>query len=159
MIERALADAAATAAAGEALGRLLAAGDVVALVGELGAGKTTFSRGLAVGAGVAADDVASPTFALINEYGGGRVAVCHADLYRLERERELDEIGWDDVVARRDAAVVVEWADRFVHRLPRDHLVVTLRHGPPGAAGRRLEAVATGPRAQALLAAWAAALG
>lgn len=147
-----LADAGATAAAGEALGRLVAGGDVIALVGELGAGKTSFTRGLALGAGVDPEDVASPTFALVNEYRG-RLAVAHGDLYRLERERELDEIGWDDLIERRDAAVVIEWADRFPHRLPADHLRVTLAHAGDA---RVLEAIATGPRAQALLDRWSA---
>lgn len=145
-----LPDVGATAAAGEALGRLVAGGDVIALVGELGAGKTSFTRGLALGAGVDPDDVASPTFALVNEYEG-RVAVAHADLYRLERERELDEIGWDDLVERRDAVIVIEWADRFAHRLPADHLRVTLAYD---GVARVLDAVATGPRSQALLARW-----
>ncbi len=167
-MERWLADAEATAAAGHALGRLVAGGDVIALVGDLGAGKTSFARGLAAGAGVPAEDVQSPTFALVHEYAG-RVAVVHADLYRIERERELDELGWDDVVARRDAAVVVEWADRFPGRLPADHLAITLVHADDGGAGggsadvgagddgdgRGLTAVAHGPRAAALLAAWA----
>jgi tRNA threonylcarbamoyl adenosine modification protein YjeE len=149
-----LADAGATAAAGEALGRLVAGGDVIALSGELGAGKTSFTRGLAIGAGVDADDVASPTFALVNEYRG-RIAVAHADLYRLERERELDEIGWDDLVERRDAAVVVEWADRFAHRLPADHLRITLAYD---GEARVLEATSTGARSRTLLDAWAAAV-
>ena len=148
-----LADARATGAAGEALGRLVAGGDVIALVGELGAGKTSFTRGLAIGAGVDPDDVASPTFALVNEYRG-RLAVAHADLYRLERERELDEIGWDELVERRDAVVVVEWADRFARRLPADHLRVTLAYDGDA---RALEAAATGPRARALLDRWQAA--
>lgn len=147
-----LADVRATAAAGEALGQLVAGGDCIALVGELGAGKTSFTRGLAIGAGVDPDDVASPTFALVNEYRG-RIAVAHADLYRLERERELDEIGWDDFALRKDAVVVIEWADRFAHRLPADHLRVTLRYDGDG---RVLEAAATGPRAAALLESWAA---
>lgn len=147
-----LAGAAATAAAGEALGRRVRGGDVIALVGELGAGKTTFARGLAVGAGVEAEDVASPTFALINEYAG-RVAVVHADLYRLERERELDEIGWDEVVARGDAVVLVEWADRFAGRMPRDHLRVELDHDADEEV-RTLTAAATGPRSEALLREW-----
>jgi tRNA threonylcarbamoyladenosine biosynthesis protein TsaE len=146
-----LADAGATAAAGEALGRLVVGGDVIALVGELGAGKTSFTRGLALGAGVDPEDVASPTFALVNEYRG-RIAVAHADLYRLERERELDEIGWDDLIERRDAAVVIEWADRFPQRMPADHLRVTLAYDGDA---RVLEATATGTRAQALLETWA----
>lgn len=152
MSRRPLADAVATAAAGEALGRVVRGGDVIALVGELGAGKTSFTRGLAIGAGVDPDDVASPTFALVNEYAG-RVALAHADLYRLERERELDEIGWDDLVERRDAVVVIEWADRFARRLPADHLRITLAYDGDA---RALEAMATGPRSAALLASWLA---
>jgi tRNA threonylcarbamoyladenosine biosynthesis protein TsaE len=154
---RRLADAEATEAAGAALGRLVRGGDVVALVGELGAGKTTFARGLAGGAGVAVEDVASPTFALVNEYGGGRVAVVHADLYRLERERELDEIGWDELAARGDAVVLVEWADRFAHRMPRDHLVIRLAYGDDG--GRVLAVEAAGARSTALRDAWLRAPG
>ncbi len=152
-----LADADATAAAGEALGRLVQGGDVIALIGELGAGKTTFARGLAGGAGVPVEDVASPTFALVNEYRGGRVLVVHADLYRIERERELDEIGWDELAGRGDAVVLVEWADRFARRMPRDHLRVHLAHADGG--GRTLEVEARGPRAAALRDAWLGATG
>lgn len=152
MTPRALADAAATEAAGAALGRVVRAGDVIALCGDLGAGKTTFVRGLAQGAGAPADDVASPTFALANEYAG-RVVVAHLDLYRLERERELDDIGFDDLLDRPEVAAVIEWADRFAHRLPRDHLRIELGHAD---AGRTLTATATGPRSAALLAAWTA---
>lgn len=146
----ALADAAATETAGAALGALLAPGDVVALVGDLGAGKTTFVRGVATGLGAPADAVASPTFAICHEYAG-RLALLHLDLYRLDRERELDDLGFDDLLARPGAAAVIEWADRYPHRLPPDHLVVTLAHAGPA---RTLTATATGPRAQALLAAW-----
>lgn len=148
---RALADAAATEAAGAALGAGLRPGDCVALVGDLGAGKTTFVRGVARGAGGSADEVASPTFALCHEYRG-RLVLLHLDLYRLDRERELDDLGFDDLLDRGDAAALIEWADRYPHRLPRDHLVVTLVHD---GAARALTAEATGPRAAALLAAWA----
>ena len=150
MTATALLDAAATEAAGAALGACLRGGDCVALVGDLGAGKTTFVRGVARGAGAAADDVASPTFALCHEYRG-RVALLHLDLYRLDRERELDDLSFDDLLDRHDAAALVEWADRYPHRLPGDHLVVTLAHD---GAARTLTAAATGPRAAALLAAW-----
>lgn len=149
----ALADAAATEAAGAALGAVLAAGDVVALVGDLGAGKTTFVRGVAAGAGVDVARVASPTFALVHEYPG-RLTVLHLDLYRLERERELDDLGYDDTLDRPGAAALVEWADRFAHRLPRDHLRVELVHD---GAARTLTATAAGPRSAARLAAWQAA--
>ena len=152
MTARALADADATETAGAALGRVVRAGDVLALCGDLGAGKTTFVRGLALGAGAAAADVASPTIALVNEYAG-RVVIAHLDLYRLERERELDDIGFDDLLDRPEVAAVIEWADRFAHRLPRDHLRIELTHAGDA---RELTAAATGPRSAALLAAWRA---
>ncbi len=159
-IEGWLAGAEATAAAGEALGRLVEGGDVIALIGDLGAGKTCFTGGLAVGAGVGAEEVASPTFALVNEYRGGRVVVLHADLYRIEQARELDEIGWDDVIGRADAVVVVEWADKFERRLPRDVLRVELAHGDREAAdGRRMTVTAGGERSQRLLDRWRAVSG
>jgi len=147
-----LADEAATRAAGAALGGVLRAGDAVALVGDLGAGKTTFVQGVAAGAGVSAP-VTSPSFALIQEYPA-RVPLVHADLYRIDRARELDEIGLDEHVRAGAAAVLVEWADRFPV-LPRDHLRIALTIAGDG---RGLVADAGGPRAQALLAAWATAL-
>ncbi len=153
MIALVLASADATWTVGHALGAALASGDRVALIGELGAGKTTLARGVAAGAG-ATDDAQSPTFALINEYGGGRVTIAHADLYRIERARELDEIGWDDLLDQDEIAVIVEWADRFPERMPDDHLRVTLAHQGDQ---RALTAEATGPRAARLLAAWTTA--
>lgn len=149
-----LVDAETTEAAGRALATVLAAGDVIALCGELGAGKTTLVRGLAIGLGVDGADVASPTFALCHEYRG-RIAVCHLDLYRIERPRELDDIDFDGVLDRRDSAAVIEWADRFIDRLPSDHVRVDLTH--EGDA-RILMASGTGPRSRALVTAWAAAV-
>jgi tRNA threonylcarbamoyladenosine biosynthesis protein TsaE len=107
----ALGDAAATIAAGRALARLLRGGDAVALVGDLGAGKTTLVSGLVaeLGAGTAS----SPTFSLVNEYPGGRLLVWHVDLYRLEREAELVELGLDDVLDDQRGVTLVEWADKF----------------------------------------------
>ncbi len=148
---RSLPDAAATEALGAALGALLVPGDVIALVGDLGAGKTTFVRGVALGAGSSPDLVASPTFALCHEYPG-RLLLLHLDLYRLERERELDDLGFDELIDRPGAAALIEWADRYPHRLPRDHLIVTLQHTADGA--RAVTATATGPRSTALVAAW-----
>jgi tRNA threonylcarbamoyladenosine biosynthesis protein TsaE len=133
-------------ALGERLGRALRAGDVVALVGPLGAGKTTFVQGLARGAGVPPErHVASPTFALVNEHPG-RVALVHADLYRIASERELLELGLDDVFDR--AAVAIEWLDRFPDAAPADRLELTIAFEPDGA--RRLTAAGTGPRGEAL---------
>jgi tRNA threonylcarbamoyladenosine biosynthesis protein TsaE len=142
-----------TRALGERLGRALRAGDVVGLVGPLGAGKTTFAQGIAAGAGVPADrHVASPTFSLVNEHPG-RMPFVHADLYRIADDAELGELGIDDAFDR--AAVAIEWIDRFPQLLPRDHLIVTLARANEGPA-RQLRFEATGPRARALLAAVAA---
>ena len=97
------------------LARRLASGfkgkEVVLLSGELGAGKTVFAKGLAAGAGVVATDrVTSPSFTLVNVYQG-RWPVFHIDLYRLEREAEILDLGWEDYLG--EGIVVVEWAERL----------------------------------------------
>jgi len=148
-----LADPAATARAGRALAPLLAAGDAIALVGDLGAGKTALAQAVVAALG-APDPATSPTFTIVNEHRGGRLPVWHADLYRIERARDLDEIGLDEIVDRREGVVLVEWADRF-RVLPADHLRVTLA---VDGDGRTLDAEGTGPRGRALAAAWLAAL-
>lgn len=144
----ALTGAAATERVGTELAQLVRAGDAIALVGDLGAGKTTLVAALvaALGGGVAT----SPTFALVNEYPGGRLAVTHVDLYRVEHERELAELGLDE--ARE--LLIVEWADRF-DVMPRDHLRLELVHAGDG---RQLAASGTGPRGRALAEALARAL-
>ena len=147
-----LADAGATARAGAALARAVRGGDAIALIGELGAGKTTLVAGLvaALGGGAAS----SPTFALVHEYAGGRLIVWHVDLYRIEREAELAELGLDDVLGDPRGICVIEWADKH-DVLPADHLVLALAHVP---AGRALAARGTGPRGRALADALAAEL-
>ena len=101
---------------GQALAGTLTSGDVLALCGELGAGKTHFVKGLV--AGLAAEcAVTSPTFTLIHEYRGGRLPVFHADWYRVENAEDLMKIGIDDYLAD-DGIVVVEWADKFPAALP-----------------------------------------
>lgn len=124
-----LASPAATRALGRRLGALLEAGDCVALEGDLGAGKTLFARAVCEGAAVPKDvHVASPTFALVNVYEGGRVRLVHADLYRLAGPDELYAIGWDDLVAG-GGALLVEWAERVPGALPPERLRVQLAHG------------------------------
>jgi len=140
-----LADAAATVRAGDRLAGLVRGGDAIALVGDLGAGKTTLVTGLVAGLGGGA--AASPTFSLVNEYPGGRLVVWHVDLYRIERAAELPELGLDDVIGDPRGICVVEWADRFAV-LPPDHLRLELTHGPGG--GRSLAATGTGPRGREL---------
>jgi tRNA threonylcarbamoyladenosine biosynthesis protein TsaE len=141
------ATAEAMQALGERLGRALRVGDVISLVGPLGAGKTTFVQGLARGAGVPSErHVASPTFALVNEHPG-RVSVVHADLYRINNRAELLELGLDDAFDR--AAVAIEWLDRFPDAAPPDRLELTIAFEDEGA--RRIEARGAGPRGDALV--------
>lgn len=145
-----------TARAGAALARCLRPGDLLGLVGDLGAGKTLLVQGLARGLAVPPEvRVTSPTFTLVNEYHGGAMSLYHADLYRIERAAELDELGLDEICRRGDGAVCVEWSDRFPV-LGRDYL--ELRIDVTGASERRLSATAHGPRSRALLADWATAL-
>ena len=100
-----------TAAVGRDLARTLAAGAVVLLFGDLGAGKTAFVRGLAEGLGVDPADVSSPTFTLIHEYRSGRLPLFHADLYRLSDAREIDELGLDEI--GEDGVLAIEWAEKL----------------------------------------------
>jgi len=110
-----------TRALGEAVGGLLERGDVVALSGDLGAGKTAFVQGAARGLGVA-EPVVSPTFTLVREYRG-RVAIHHLDVYRLDRVQDVLDLGLDEML--EDGAVVfVEWGDVIEGLLPDHHLSV-----------------------------------
>ena len=113
-----------TEAAGEELAASLAAGDVVLLYGNLGAGKTAFVRGLARGLGAPSGEVSSPTFTLIQEYSG-RATLYHVDLYRLE-PAEVDDLGLDDLISG-DGIVAIEWAERWNGR-PTDVIEVTFEH-------------------------------
>jgi tRNA threonylcarbamoyladenosine biosynthesis protein TsaE len=134
-------------AIGERLGRALAAGDVLALVGPLGAGKTTFVQGVARGMDVPPDrHVASPTFALVNEHPG-RVPLVHADLYRINDPRELEELGLADAFDR--AAVAIEWLDRFPDAAPAERLTIEIAIAADG--GRKITFRSDGVRAGELL--------
>lgn len=103
-------------AAGVAFSGSLERGDVVALVGDLGAGKTHFSKGVVLGFGVKAD-VTSPTFSLVHEYPGGRLPIFHFDFYRIDSPDELIRLGWDEYLDE-DGIILVEWADKFPELLP-----------------------------------------
>ena len=98
----------------------------VAIRGDLGAGKTTLVRAICRGYGVRTE-VTSPTFALVHEYESPRSVVYHLDLYRLEREADLTNIGWFDIIAAH-ALVLVEWADRAGGLIPADHVPIELEH-------------------------------
>jgi tRNA threonylcarbamoyladenosine biosynthesis protein TsaE len=96
----------------------LAPDAVIKLVGDLGAGKTEFVKGLAAGLDYERE-VTSPTFTLVHEYRGGRLPLFHLDLYRLEKEVELDEIGFEDYL-KAGGICAIEWADKFPDRMPRE---------------------------------------
>jgi tRNA threonylcarbamoyladenosine biosynthesis protein TsaE len=123
------------AAWGEALGRAARAPLVVALRGDLGAGKTTLAQSVCRGYGVA-EPVTSPTYALVHEYGSPRGPVYHLDLYRLQDPRELDGLGWDEIVGAQ-ALVLVEWPERAGGRMPPGAVPLDLEHHPAD-AGRRV---------------------
>jgi tRNA threonylcarbamoyladenosine biosynthesis protein TsaE len=115
-----------TAAAGRDLAARIGPGDVVLLTGDLGAGKTAFVRGLAEGLGIAASEVTSPTFTLIQEYAGGRLPLYHVDLYRL-KPIEVDDLGLDELTSE-GGVTAIEWPDR----LPRPFegaIQVRIEHG------------------------------
>lgn len=135
---------------GEALGRVLQDGDFVGLAGELGAGKTELARGIARGAGVPDDEVASPTFAIVHAYAG-RLPVAHADLYRIASADELYGTGYHELL-EAPGAMLVEWVDRVPGAAPPDAVRVALTETVDG--HRTLSATATGPRSRHLLDRW-----
>ena len=111
---------------GEMLGRKLAPGDTVCLYGDLGAGKTSFSYGIALGLEVKEQYITSPTFTFVNEYQG-RVPLYHLDLYRLKGADELEGIGFEEYLDS-DGVTVIEWAERAEDVLPEDCLSVYLTY-------------------------------
>ncbi len=130
-----------TIAVGEAVASLLREGDVIALTGELGAGKTTFVRGAARALGFEGA-VASPTFTLVREYQG-RIRIYHVDVYRLERVQDVLDLGLDEMVAE-GGVLLVEWGDAVEGLLPDDHLLaeITLNGGEDA---RRIVVTGKGP--------------
>ncbi len=127
---------------GEALGRLLGAGDVIALRGELGSGKTTLIQGIARGLTRSSEAVKSPTFVLMREYRGA-IPVIHVDGYRLSGAPEAARLD-EDLLFSPHKVTVIEWAERFEGLLPEDHLEVQLAHVSTNR--RRICCTATGPR-------------
>jgi tRNA threonylcarbamoyladenosine biosynthesis protein TsaE len=115
-----------TIALGERLARTLPPGATVLLIGNLGAGKTTLAKGIVRGLGAApAEDVSSPTFTLIHEYGSP-AAVYHVDLYRLDSSRDAATLGLDELFDS-PALVLVEWGERFPELMPRERVEIRLR--------------------------------
>jgi tRNA threonylcarbamoyladenosine biosynthesis protein TsaE len=120
---------------GERLGRQIVPPLLITLEGDLGAGKTTLARAICAGFGVR-DDVTSPTFAIVHSYDAPKSPVYHVDLYRLDGPRDLQNIGWDDMI-QSDALLLVEWPERAGALLPAAHLPIQLEH-VEGAPDRRL---------------------
>lgn len=143
-----------TERAGQALAPLLRAGDVVALSGDLGAGKTHLVQGVAAGLGVP-DAVTSPTFNIMLVHRG-RLPLYHLDLYRLEHEEELIDIDFFETL-EGDGVSMVEWGDRFPHALPPEHLRVEIHR--LGGDDRAFDLCPVGERGAALADAWLSALG
>jgi tRNA threonylcarbamoyladenosine biosynthesis protein TsaE len=119
---------------------------VVLLIGNLGAGKTTLAKGIVSGLGAAPpDEVSSPTFTLIHEYGGNELKapvyhapVYHIDLYRLERDDQVATLGLDEIFDR-DAIVLIEWGERFPRLMPRERIEIRLTADTLEAGGERRE--------------------
>ncbi len=123
-----------TIALGERIARELPRKAVVLLIGNLGAGKTTIAKGIAKGLDAAApEEVSSPTFTLIHEYGDG---LYHIDLYRLDSAAEVATLGLDEIFDR-DAIVLIEWGERFPDLMPARHIEIRLE--PEHEDGRRIE--------------------
>ena len=133
---------------GKIIGTYLGAGDVVALVGDLGTGKTHLIKGLAAGVGVKKTaSVSSPSFTLINEYPG-KIPFYHLDLYRLETETEAEDLGLEEVFQGR-GVTAIEWADKIPSLLPAETLCIQLRY--TGAHTRSIEITGRGKRYQKLI--------
>jgi len=136
-----------TFALGERLGKIAPAGLIIALHGDLGAGKTALTQGIAAGMGVN-ERVTSPTFTLINRYEGAQaITLIHIDCYRLGEDEssatlEATNLGLEEILAEEAAVVVIEWAELVTQLLPPDHLSITLH--ATGETTRRLTLVAGG---------------
>lgn len=120
---------------GRKMAQELKAGSVLALRGDLGAGKTHFTKGIAAGLGCSAE-VTSPTFTLVHEYAGGRLPLYHYDFYRMASEDEVLRTGWDEYLDE-NGVVVVEWPDKFPGLLPGNASWLEFEHCDGGRRLRR----------------------
>jgi tRNA threonylcarbamoyladenosine biosynthesis protein TsaE len=137
-----------TESIGRAIGQILHEGDVIALIGDLGAGKTALVRGIVSGLDAPSTFVTSPTFMLMHQYHG-RLPLTHMDLYRLNSLEEAEAIGLAEVLAD-DGVTAIEWADRFPSLLPSDRLEIRLSHKT--FTTRSIQFAAQGVRSRSLLA-------
>jgi tRNA threonylcarbamoyladenosine biosynthesis protein TsaE len=134
----------ATSDAGRTLATSLRAGVIIFLIGDLGAGKTAFVRGLAEGLGVPPDDVSSPTFTLVQEYRGGRLPLFHVDLYRLNDPREIEDLGLDEIA--EEGILAIEWAEKMPAP-PREFIRVSIEHAGDHDRRVTIEAIREPPKA------------
>ena len=135
-----------TEALGERIGRSARAGDVIALWGELGAGKTVIARGVAKGLDVDQAEVTSPTFVILQEHLDGRLPFFHVDLYRISPD-QAESTGWREAL-EGGGVTAIEWPDRIDADLPGDRLDIRIEHA--GVDERRIRLEPTGPRSAAL---------
>lgn len=149
--KRVTSSADATKALASTLAPHLGPGDVIVLVGDLGAGKTQFVKGVAEGLGIGAD-VTSPTFNILLEYRGGRLPLFHFDLYRLDDAEQLEDIAFYEVL-EGDGASFVEWGDKFPEAMPYDYLEIALLADEDGS--RVVRAHSFGSHSRQLLFRWA----
>ena len=134
---------------GRVFGKMLPRASMVALIGDLGAGKTLLAKGIAKGLGVEDErEVSSPTFVLVNEYRG-QIPVHHVDLYRLQDSVEVEEIGWEEFISG-PGVTLVEWAEKVPDLLPEDRIEVYLHW--VGAEERKLVFIGKGRAARDLVA-------
>jgi tRNA threonylcarbamoyladenosine biosynthesis protein TsaE len=133
-----------TRAVGAALASILAPGDVLLLTGDLGAGKTTLTQGIAAGLG-AAEHVASPTFTLVREYASGRLPVAHVDVYRLRRAQDVLDLALDELEGGHDGVLIVEWGDAVADLLGPERLRIELTAPDPVAERRSIDLEGAGP--------------
>ncbi len=114
-----------TIALGEKIGKLLHGGEVIAYRGDLGAGKTTITRGISIGMGLG-DEVTSPTFALVNEYRGEKLTLYHFDMYRITSAEDLEAAGFFDFMGE-DSVIAAEWSENIEDELPEGTIFIELR--------------------------------
>ena len=137
-----------TQALGEKLGKTLKQGDVIALIGDLGTGKTCLTQGIARGIGIAPDEiVSSPSYILINEYNG-TIPIYHIDLYRLESSEEIAELGLSEYV-EGDGVCIIEWAERMADALPDTCIKIHITLGAAAVSDRYSEADVSVPESPA----------
>lgn len=135
--------------AGVQLAALLHGGDVIAMEGPLGAGKTCLARGIALGLGLASRDVASPTFSILHEHPvaeGNIACLYHIDAYRLGGAEDLESIGWEECLDDASGVVLIEWASRIETALPLQVIHVEMTYLPEGGRGLELRWSGVGER-------------